>query len=343
MPIDLDQSVAGSTTATPEQPGNDSAGETTRTAGSETTDNSSDNGGEQTRETTGSTTTGEEATVDLGMDNITQNEEGEFVWVVKPGDQYSPIYTGKTMKELLSNVAKSTLDKDAFIRKLRASQVREVDLPDRVSGPEAEEEQLSLPDETEVLRDLATKSGVDLAAFGWTEEQWREYETINGTRAALKLENRIQELRRQAQDSTREQSVAILNERTLNKSTDDVMELIADIDVKDPNFSWKDWYDGILAGVMKDAGNFEKTGLLKASVIVKVAAKELRKLNATKVAERATRETEDKIAGARTRREAIPGETGGRGGVRRSTPVTPKTTDEALAQIRREHPEMFPR
>ena len=341
MPIDIDESATGTTAVAPAQPGADDAGETTRTTGSDK-DASTDNAGTTDRVTTEPSRESKETTTDLDMDNITQNEEGEFVWVVNPGDQYSPIYTGKSMKELLSNVAKSTLDKDAFIRKLRASQVRDVDMPDRIVGPEPVEE-LVLPDENEVLRDLAQKQGIDLGALAWTEEQWRDFETTNGTRAALKLEQRLNQIVSQAKETTRTQSVEVLNNRTLDKSTEDVMEMISDIDHADPDFSWKDWYDGILSGIMKDPKSFEPSGLLKGAVIVKIAAKELRKLNTKAVAERTTRTVQDKIAGDRTRREAIPGEQAGRGGVRRSTPVTPKSTDEALAQIKREHPEMFPR
>lgn len=341
MPIALDESAAPATTAAPAQPGTDDAGETTHAPGSEE-DASREAAGETNRVTTDSPAATTETTVDLQMENITQNEAGEFVWVVNPGDQYSPIYTGKTMKELLTNVGKSTLDKDAFIRKLRAAQVREVDLPERTTGPETEEEDLSLPDENEVLRDLAQKSGFDLAILAWTEEQWRDYETQYGTRAALKLEARKDQIVAQARQQARSQSVEILNDRTLNKSTEDIMDLIADVDHADPDFSWKEWYDGILSGIMKDPKSFEPSGLLKGSVIVKTAARELRKLDTKKVAEKVTRQVEDRIAGNRLRKEAIPSEQAGRGGVRRSTPVTPKTTDEALAQIKREHPDMFP-
>ena len=294
-----------------------------------------------TEETTEETTTTEEGTTtetdgaaEISIKSITRDSKGNFEWRVNPDDENSTVYKGKTLDELFQNAAQGIGEKDSFIKKLQADGGK-VGPSRKFTGPEVEDgtgQKVDFPEYGQVLTDVANKAGVDIQMLTWSDEKWQELEQEKGTRAVLRMEDRVKQVKAQADAIFAEQNTEALNTYSLYEETEAVQNLLDEAKIPATDFD----YDAILAKVHAEPNNFLKNGIRKNGRITAAVARAIAEIVTKRAKTEGRTETEEEIATARLKKGKAPAAPGRAAPTAAPRGVAPKNTKEALAQIKKE-------
>ncbi len=280
-------------------------------------------------------------TLELEVDSqdIEVSKEGKLVWRVDPEDPNSTFYTGKDMKELMSNIRNGVKEKDATIKKIKAGD-RVVAAEDTIrkvmrgrTTQDAPEAPIPPPDMDVITRKHCDTNKINPAILNWSNQQWKDFAREKNLESweVTELRQNINSIRVAATEEYSVKNTEYINGSILSGETAEVIDLLEKSGADPDKFD----FEKVLDAVIADANSFEESGLLKHGKIVKLAALEIARISKGKI----TSTVEDKInktlAEGEEARRSVAG-TGGKGRAgggefNKSTKV-PKTSEEAYQQ-----------
>lgn len=268
----------------------------------------------------------------LEMDNVSQSEDGSLVWTLDPNDPDSTVYKGKSLRELMANIAKGKLEAD---RTIRETQLREKTYSaskkykgaganaDRAPDTQSEADDLEVewPNQEKIYTDSFKKFGVDEDLNSWTKAKWKEYEDENGGLAAMELKQQFNRAKEAAQGEIASGNAAALNDIILNEETNEVIRLVSEEKIDPGKFD----FDAVLRRVYSDKESYTRQGTLRQGRITAEAARALSKLKRSSIEQSVNEE----VAKGVKAKESIPGSAKTAAAFQTASKV-PKTTAEAM-------------
>ena len=228
----------------------------------------------------------------MKLDGVMKFADGE--WVYKP-EGTTTVYKGARVSEVLEQVAKGIVEKDATIGKLKTPEDRK---PLRVTQSpretEADGTTLPLPDpqkiQRQVIEEELRKRDLDPKYLQYTDKQWQELRDNGQEYEAFELRRDVKEffktVRERSQELYRQESVDYANDQLLGHESDELEGVLVDLGVTIDDQKFSEICDTVLA----DKASYTKEGVLKPGVLTKAVLKEL-KPNLTKTAQTAIQKT----------------------------------------------------
>lgn len=270
----------------------------------------------------------EESVLELDSEDITQEEDGSFTFVVDKEDPKSTVYKGKTLGELLKNVKDGVKSKDTFIREL---QTREVKLPDgrrskSVKG-DVDAPRVEWPDTEKIYTQVARENRIEPEMLSYTMEDWRAFADEKGIRdfEVSKLIDRVEKIKADADLRIAEANVQALNDLGLEQEHQAVIQLLAKSKVNVKDFD----YDAVLNSVEENPKNFLKNGTRRQGAIIAAAAEEIQRIREKALERDLEQKINEDIASGKRHKVTIKTEGPSKKQFNAPTSTVPKDYDEA--------------
>jgi hypothetical protein len=266
------------------------------------------------------------------LNDIEQNEDGDFVLTIDKDDPETTVYKGKTPDEVLKAAKKGLLEKDKYIRELKSKELMQS--AKRKPIEETEEIDIEAPDYNQIFSKTLKEYKIPEEMVNWTRDQWKEYEATEGAVFAMKAMNSLENARLVAQERADALNVDYLNDLILKEETEQVIEMVKD---SGTDFGKSD-YDEILKEIHKDKTNsayFRKDGVRKNGVIPRLVSKKLFELKTQKVTKKVSKEKDEEVAKSRLTAEKVVSIPATKKEVEKAKP-NPKTIDEAKEALLKE-------
>jgi len=217
----------------------------------------------------------EEAVLE-GIELTDNDERGKYSFQI--GDS---IYFGNTKKEVLSNVLKGKIEQDSYIKKLKVSE--KIKVPEKHADDV--EPVVEMPNEREIyskhLESLAKQQSIDVKMFGWSRDQWNQYQEDNGLRdweigrIVERVERTVQRANELTDKDVATANVAYINNQVLEEETNSVREMLAESGIPESEWGKSFDYDAILSVATKKTG---KNGVILSGAITAEAGKQIAKI-----------------------------------------------------------------
>lgn len=290
---------------------------------------------------------GEPVELEISEEDIEVTKDGKFVFKVDPNDPNSNFYTGKDLKELLSNIRNGILEKDRTIHRSRSESKlnpAEETIRKVIRGPQAEESEsdgdIPPPDENAIRDRICKQHRVDPAVLEWGRNEWVNYFEKNNIPPfeQNRIIQNVDNIRKEVSDSTSTEHIGYINGTILMDEVRQVQGLLDESNLKADDFD----IEGIFDRIRSDPKNYEPGGRLKHGVLVAQASREIMRLSKSQTTSKVRQEINRTILDGDDAKRNIAGSGGGgtnRGGAGKSASPksnVPKTSEDALKQILRE-------
>lgn len=269
--------------------------------------------------------TPEEEVEELDLSDIKKTKDG-FEYR-DPDNPEKTLYRGKTVAEVIRNIAKGNAEKDKFIAKLKAEGINGRGFANRnVKGDAADDPALAFPKPQEILLATAKEYGLDPVILQWSKTDWREFESEHGTRETMNLVNLEKQVRDQAGAQVTTENVRVMNNAMLFEEEQQVRDLVEEAGVDVDAVNW----DTVFDEATSNPKNYNRAGIRRSGSVVKRAAAEIAKVLKETAKKQVTKEIEDDMAAGKrkARKVASPGGQGPTNPTS-STKDAPKNTNDA--------------
>lgn len=227
-----------------------------------------------------------EELVPLETEHITVNEEGEFVFSVDSENPDATVYKGKTLDELLFNMKKGSIEKDATIARMKAQGFSPKAGKDAsIKGTAPMTTEVAPPDDAKIYSDVLKAVGVKPEMMDWTDEDWRTSETDNGAVKTMELKQQVRQARAEFDARMSEENIVYVNNLNLaNEVNLIVSELVqAGYTPEDVNL------DEVIESVSANVAYWQPDGVRTPGAIAMEVTKAL-----TKIVEKKTEKTTER-------------------------------------------------
>lgn len=274
-------------------------------------------------------------TVDLEDVEVSTAEDGtkEFTFKVDPDDPKSSVYKGKSLGELMKNIRNGVKEKDTYIGKLKANEIK---VPDKFKeGKEDEAPEIEAPNEEEIyqkhLEAEVKRTGVRREMMNWNNQDWKTYQIDNSLESweIQDLRDQVKSVRQnvrvRADREIGELTIVSINKTILDQETQGVRELIAESGIDAEKFD----YDKVLDSCYKN--NRNKQGVFVSGSIVKEAAKEINRMLKAQGESKLKQRVVEEIAKGQEAKDKIKSPSGS-GAKKTETEKAPKNYDDGFAE-----------
>ncbi len=273
---------------------------TTTTADSQTTVvDPSQKGGEQTEKTDTvvtdtpkkeeTTTTVEEEVENIQTNQITKDEDGNFVLPLDPENPEGTVYKGSTLDELFLNVRKGILEKDTTITRMKAQGFKPTAGKDaRVNGNAPSTSEVEPPDDNAIFTAVIKDFAIDPKVLNWTKEEWRTYEQENGAVETMELRQKVNQAKAVSSQRIAEENVLYVNNSNLEQEVSLAVETLVENNLSPDDID----LDAVIERTKTNPRYWHENGVRVPGAILD----ELRKEIIKKVVKQTEKTTQKKIA-----------------------------------------------